>query len=193
MVQLGNTGTVMLEVELLSSLIANIYDAALDASLWPGVLRAAAEYVGGSGASLYMKNAASKTGAHFYTWGLTQESIDSYFGDYVKYDPSTVGQFVTDVEDIYSTTDILPYEDFTQTRFYREWVAPHGFVDHLASNLDKSAMTFSIFGIFNRQREGLVDDENRRCMKLIIPHIRRAVLIGNVIDLYKSEAAALSD
>ena len=41
--------------------------------------------------------------------------------------------------------------------------------------------------------EGLVNDEMRRRFEVILPHVRRALLISKVIDLPKIEAAAFAD
>ncbi|MGH8515516.1 MAG: hypothetical protein ACREV8_16560, partial [Gammaproteobacteria bacterium] len=40
---------------------------------------------------------------------------------------------------------------------------------------------------------GLVDEEMRRRFEVVVPHVRRALLIGKVIDLPKVEAAAFAD
>lgn len=53
----------MEESDVLSELIGTVYDAALDASLWPAALRNIAHFVGGSSAALYAKDATSKSGA----------------------------------------------------------------------------------------------------------------------------------
>jgi DNA-binding CsgD family transcriptional regulator len=47
--------------------------------------------------------------------------------------------------------------------------------------------------VFRYQSDGVVDDEARRRMRLIVPHIRRAVLIGRLIDLRAADAASLAD
>jgi ATP/maltotriose-dependent transcriptional regulator MalT len=39
----------------------------------------------------------------------------------------------------------------------------------------------------------MVDDQMRRCMHLIVPHVRRAVRTGKVIDLSQAEAATFAD
>jgi DNA-binding CsgD family transcriptional regulator len=66
-------------------------------------------------------------------------------------------------------------------------------VDAVNAVLDKSVTSAALFGVFRHQRDGLVDDETRRRMRLIVPHIRRAVLIGRLIDLRKADAANLAD
>ena len=88
---------------------------------------------------------------------------------------------------------LIPYEEFVQTRFYEESVQPQGLVDAAMAALDKSVTNFSFLALFRHQRDGLFDDEARRRMRLVVPHFRRAVLIGKVIDLKRAEAASLAD
>jgi DNA-binding CsgD family transcriptional regulator len=87
----------------------------------------------------------------------------------------------------------MPYQEFMETRFYKEWVHPQGMVDSVSVVLDKSVTSAALFGVFRYQSDGIVDDETRGRMRLIVPHIRRAVLIGGLIDLRTAEAARLAD
>jgi DNA-binding CsgD family transcriptional regulator len=59
--------------------------------------------------------------------------------------------------------------------------------------LDKSATSAAVLCVFRHERDGRVDDAMRRRMRLIIPHIRRAVLIGRVIRLQTAEVATFAD
>ena len=183
------------ETAVLSGLIGTIYDTALDRALWSDVLRRSAEFVGGSASSLYSKNTARKTGNKFLCWSprFDAAALPSYFEEYVRIDPSTTCQFLFDVGQIYSIGDCIPYAEFMETRVYKEWARPLGLADQLAATLDKSAMSFSLFAVFRDEEQGRADDEMRRRMRLIIPHIRRAVLIGNVLDLNTTERTAFAD
>jgi DNA-binding CsgD family transcriptional regulator len=183
----------MRETERLSSLIGDIYDAAIDPTLWPGVLTVCASFIGGSAAALFSKDAASKTGDVAYYTGIDDHYRDLYFDKYIKLDPLTVGHYFAEVEKPVAVGDILPYEEFLETRAYREWGQPQGLVDVLNVALDKTATSAAMFCVFRHRRNGLVDDEMRRRMALLVPHIRRAVLIGKVIDLRRAEAASLAD
>src|SRR5262249_59738210 len=51
----------------------------------------------------------------------------------------------------------------------------------------------AMWGVQRQEGAGPADDEMRRRMRLIIPHIRRAALIGRVIDLKTAEAATFAD
>jgi len=83
--------------------------------------------------------------------------------------------------------------EFVRTRFFREWLAPQSLMDGLFSNLEKGATSCALFTAMRHAEQGHVDDRMRRGSKLITPHIRRAMLIGKVIDLHRVEAAALAD
>lgn len=183
----------MSQAETLSSLIGDVYDAAIDASLWPEVLAQVARFVVGSAATLYSKDAVSKRGTVFYQDGVDQSYVDLYFDKYIKLDPTTTGQFFAEIGQPVSTADVIPYDEFLETRFYKEWVRPQGLVDHVTAALDKSATGMALFGVFRHERDGLVDAETRQRMRLVTPHVRRAVLIGRVIDLRSAEAATFAD
>jgi DNA-binding CsgD family transcriptional regulator len=182
----------MVDPEFLSQLIGDIYDAALDSSLWVGVLEQATQFIGGTAAGIYWKDITVQGELH-YVYNVEPASVDAYFNKYIRFDPSLTAQFFFKVGEIYNTTNVLPYSEFVETTFYKEWVKPNGWADHLAATLDKSATSFAQFGVFRNERQGLADENMRQRMGLLVPHVRRAVLIGNVIDLQKEKAGSLSD
>lgn len=179
--------------ERLSSLIGDIYDTALDHTRWPHVLRGIAGFVRGPAAMLYAKDLASRTGNTPYGWGVDPQFTRSYFETYIRFDPFTVGQFVFPLGEIRSVTDLMPHDEFRTCRFYREWVEPQGWTDIATVVLDKSTTSYAVFSVVRSLRDGVVDEEMCRRMALLVPHVRRAVVIGNVMELRKVEAASLAD
>jgi DNA-binding CsgD family transcriptional regulator len=177
----------------LSDLIGDIYDAALDQSLWLGVIERAAHFVGGVGAALFSKDAAGQLGDVYYDVGVDPHYRQLYFDKYIGHDPATTTQFFAEIGEPCATEDLMPYAEFAKTRFYREWVQPQGLVDFATAVLDKSATSVAMFGVFRHERDGVVDDETRRRMRLIVPHIRRAVLIGRMFDLKAAEVATFAE
>ena len=116
-----------------------------------------------------------------------------YFDKYIKLDPFTMTQFVVDVEEPKSFLDVLPHAELVQTRIYKEWAQPQGVVDALMCLIDRSVTSVGFMVVFRNERDGFVDDATRRRARLVIPHIRRATLIGKVVDLRKAEAASFAD
>jgi DNA-binding CsgD family transcriptional regulator len=182
------------EDEHLSSLTGDIYDAALDPALWVDVLGKIRDFIGGHAAALAWKDAVGKCGDVFYEDGAMDPYYTQiYFEKYIKLDPLTTAQFFAEIGTPVSSADIMPYDEFCETRFFKEWVRPQGLVDGMVCSLDKGPTNMALCVIFRHQRQGLTDDETRRRMRLVGPHIRRAVLIGKVIDLKKAEAATFAN
>jgi DNA-binding CsgD family transcriptional regulator len=183
----------MVQEEQLPELIGDIYDAALDSSLWSEVVGKAGRFVGGSAAAIFSKSPIDGNGDVHYESGIDPHYRRLYFEKYVKLDPATTGHYFADIGDPIAVEDLMPYHEFMETRFYKEWVRPQGIVDFVSAVLDKSVTSAALFGVFRYEGEGIVDDEVRRRMRLIVPHIRRAVLVGRVLELRSAEAATFAD
>jgi hypothetical protein len=129
---------IMDQEQQLSELIGEIYDAALDPSLWTDVVGKAAGFVGGSAAAIFSKSPTAGNGNVYYEAGTDPYYRDLYFEKYVKLDPSTCGHYFADVEQPIAVADLMPYSEFLETRFYEEWARPQGLVDFVSAVLDKS-------------------------------------------------------
>jgi PAS domain-containing protein len=184
----------MNESEELSRLIEDIYDAALDPAQWSAVLGKARAFVGGQAAVLCWKDAPNKCGCSDYQdGGLDPHYVQLYFDKYIKLDPFTTGQCFAEIGEPIAIADLVPSEDLLETRFYNEWVRPQGLIDCVVSPLDKSLTSTALVGVFRHERDGAADAETRRRMRLIVPHLRGAVLVGKVIDLKTEQAATFAD
>jgi DNA-binding CsgD family transcriptional regulator len=177
-----------------STLIGDIYDAAVDPGRWTAVLVKVREFVGGSAASIFFKDATTRdAGVYYECGGLDPHYRQLCFDTYAKLDPLTIGHVLSEIEQPIRTGDIMPYEEFYETRFYKEWVCPQGLVDFVSAVLDRSATGAAICGVFRKEEHGLVDGETLWRMRQIVPHIRRAVLIHRTIELKTAEAASFAD
>jgi hypothetical protein len=183
----------MEEAERLSALIGDIYDTVLDPSLWIGALENAAGFIGGSAASVVAKDATRRSMQLFYQFGTEPHYLQLYLEKYVKMDPSTTHQFFAEVGDIVCTEDFMAYDEFIATRFYQEWGLPQGLIDGAMGVLHKTATEVALFGVFFRERDGRINGEIRRRINLLMPHVRRAVLVGRLLDARTSEKAELAD
>src|SRR5262245_49583945 len=92
--------------EQFSSLIGEIYDAAMQPAGWPQVLAQIARFVGGSAAALYCKDAATKSGEVYYDCGGTDPQYKRlYFEKYIKIDPTTSGHCFAAIGEPVGTSD----------------------------------------------------------------------------------------
>jgi DNA-binding CsgD family transcriptional regulator len=183
----------MRESEQLSDLIADIYDTVLDRSLWPDVLKKASAFVPGQASAIFWKDAADHTGdVYFHDGAIPPQYTQLYFEKYIRLNPTTTPRYFAKAEEPAATADLVPYDEFLNTRFYREWAKPQGLVDFVSIFLEKTTAKAAMFGVFRHERHGIVDQETRSRMRLIAPHLRRAVMISKVIDLKHGEATSLA-
>ena len=178
--------------DALTRLIGHIYDAALDSTLWVGVLARIGEFVGGRAGGIVAKDKVTKAGTPHHHFGVDPHYVQVYADTHSRFDPiATLPLF--DVEQIVSVPELMPYEEFCDGRFFHEWMRPQGLVDCANSILEKSASSCSFLTILRDEASGVVDDDMRRRMALIVPHVRRAVLIGKATDRTEAQAATFVD
>jgi DNA-binding CsgD family transcriptional regulator len=186
----------MREAEELSHVIGDVYDASLDPALWPNAIESICGFVGAASASLHSQDSVSRATDALFWWGR-EASAPHYFKIYLekygKINPIFPGVIFFDLELPIAIPDVISCEEFVQTRFFREWLAPQSLMDGLFTNLEKGATGCALFTAMRHAGQGQVDEHMRRRFELITPHIRRAMLIGKVIDLHRVEAAALAD
>jgi len=180
------------ESEQLSALIGDIYDASLDPDLWPTALEKICSFIPGSMANIFSQD-INKNANRYFTWGHDPYYISLYLEKYTGMNPIFPTALFFAAGEVYGMADILSHAEMRKTRYYKEWLEPQGYVDFVGCNLEKTATSVAPIAVVRHQRDGIVDDEARRRMRLVAPHVRRAVLIGKVIDLSKVEVAALAD
>jgi DNA-binding CsgD family transcriptional regulator len=181
------------EAEATSLLIGDIYDASLDATLWPRAFDGIREFLGDCTATLISQDAVTKDVDVHFMLGHDQPYVDLYFERYFKINPIFPTVMFLDIEQTQRVSDVLPLQEFCRTRFAREWIVPQGICDSVFSTLEKTARGCTVFMAMRRMGDGFFDDERRRRFGLILPHVRRALLIGKVIEVHKVKAAALAD
>lgn len=181
------------ETVQLLDLVGLIYDAVLKPDLWNAVLEKAAGFVGGMGASIFRQDAIRKVGNAYYTWGMDPDYEKLYFRKYIHINPLLSAMLTVEVGRVSSNSEQLVSEEFFQTRFYREWAKPQGLIDNVFCILERSATSAAGFVVFRNESDGLADAKSYELLEAIVPHLRRAVLIGNVIEHKSAEANSFSD
>jgi DNA-binding CsgD family transcriptional regulator/PAS domain-containing protein len=178
--------------EQLTALIGDIYDAALDPAQRIAVLEKIAGFTRGHSGGLLSRHSFSKSENLYCYIGANPESLQAYSESFPELD-STADPLSVGVEQVVSTADLVPYEQFRRGRFYREWARPHGWVDVASAVIEKSATSCTFLSVVRHESSGLVDDDMRRRMALVVPHVRRALLIGKTINLKEAETVCFSD
>jgi DNA-binding CsgD family transcriptional regulator len=175
------------------SLIGRVYDAALDPSIWPQVLEELSAYVGGAASALVSHDVPRRKGRFYFSWGDDPHYTRLYFEKYVKLNPILMSTMLLRVGEVRSSSDMLPHEEFLTTRFYNEWAKPAGYGDITVGIIEKSATVITMVATSHQDHLSPAGPAARQRMELLVPHVRRAVAIGNVIEMHKIDAEVLGD
>jgi DNA-binding CsgD family transcriptional regulator len=176
------------EAQILSDLIGRIYDVALDANLWPSVLGDIAGFVRGPAAGLVWQDTVSQDGGFYFSWGADPYYMRLHWEKYLKLQPFAVQWSMVPIGKVVSNADLMPLEEFHASRYYKEWAAPQGYLDATSVVLEKWGSSFAHLTVIRHIDDGQVDDEARRRLALVAPHVRRAATIGKIINLQQVSA-----
>jgi DNA-binding CsgD family transcriptional regulator len=174
-------------------LTGDIYDAALDPGLWTEVLHQLSDFVGGPASTLISHDVAARTPRFHFIWGDNPEYSRTYEETYGRLNPTIPGLLMVKVGEVWSMDRLMPWDEFNQTRFYKEWVKPQNYGDIVGSLVERSGTVFTMVATSLDEAGSPASDAAKRRMELIVPHVRRAVAIGNVIDMSRIEADTLGD
>jgi DNA-binding CsgD family transcriptional regulator len=177
----------------LTNVVADIYDAAIDPTLWQRALAGICAFVGGASAVLYWHDSATQQAQALHLFNDDPHYTKLYFEKYLPMNPVFPAATFMEVGLVHSSGDIIPQAELEQTRFYKEWIAPQGIVDSLAVNLEKGVMRSSMINIRHDATCGPADEESRRRLALLVPHLQRAVAIGKLFDQDKATKVALTE
>jgi DNA-binding CsgD family transcriptional regulator len=179
--------------ENLLALIGAIYDCTLNPEAWNAVLPRIGTFVGGSAGGLFVHDSSRTNLDIVYQFATGADYRRLYVEKYMPLDPMAGTYFVLDVGEVFSTSTVMPHAEFLQSRFYNEWIRPQGWIDNICVYLDKTPDGHAAIALFRNEREGLADESSRERMRLLVPHLRRAVLIGKLIEFKTAEAATFAD
>ena len=159
--------------ETLLSLVADIYDAALDDSRWSTTLGGIVDLAGGQSGGLVRIGAAGEA-VISHAVGVDPAYIRSYIETYEPFDPSR-GVLHAPVGQIQPIGDWIDVDEFRTTLFYNEWTRPQGLEDAANILLDKSAAGISRLSIM--KAGGPVDRRMYQVISHLTPHLQRAMLV----------------
>src|ERR671918_619823 len=79
--------------------------------------------------------------------------------------------------------------DIDASPYFQETLKPQGIVDVAQYFLVRTPAHFSGFAVGRHQRQGIFTERELTLGDLLLPHLRRAVTISNVLDVHRIEHA----
>jgi DNA-binding CsgD family transcriptional regulator len=178
-----------LEPDVLSSVISEIYDCALNPDRWPLALTRVAEHANAAYATISMAypGQINPVMAHHSAWD--PEMLRILNEDFGLDLPGLKDVVFGELDMPMSTLTQMAEAEFQKTRFYTDWVAPQGLRDGCIAKFVETAERIGLVAFITRANRDIITADERRFLQLLSPHLRRAALIG---DLLKQSLATVT-
>jgi DNA-binding CsgD family transcriptional regulator/PAS domain-containing protein len=178
-----------------SHLMGAIYDCVIEPDRWPLSMEKICAELGCIMSSILLVDLEHSKHRFFKHWNL-----DPYWR--VKNE-----EYYTDMTELYrnappAPTHVLdeplvlsrdiPESILSSTRFYQEWVKPQGICDSPQASVLRNAAQIGVFSAIRHESRGIATDREISLLRLLAPHIRRAVTISDLMDLKTLEGQALA-
>lgn len=162
------------ELEQFSSLVASIYEAALDDSRWDAALEGLVKTFGGGGCALL--TARPDTGPiMFHMLDNSAEMVPSYGAYYHRIDPAAAAIERAPAGTVLTTDQVLPREVRPRDEFYVDWCIPNDIDDAIFARFSDTADQPCWLVVSGRRRaRSITDDRRTRLMRLLVPHLQHA-------------------
>jgi DNA-binding CsgD family transcriptional regulator/PAS domain-containing protein len=185
----------MISTEKLSALIGAIYDCAVAPDRWEATLQSIRTELCLATAVLAVNPLPAGDPTIFATsgiapewlgrmWGYGEETLELWGG------PARISQFPLDEPMVQShATDRATWKD---NRWITEWGYPQGLWDAVGFAFARDAKMIGNLTFGRHRTAGEVGDAELTALRLIAPHVRRAVGISHLLDLKTMEAVTFA-
>ncbi|MBN8829510.1 MAG: helix-turn-helix transcriptional regulator [Sphingomonadales bacterium] len=173
----------MLSEEILdprvSGLIAHLYDAAVDDSLWAGTATRIAETLGSTSTVLKLHGDNARVNLLECTDNLmVPERDQAWADDWHRKDLWVERSVAYGMQRIITDEDLVTREEQARSGFYQEWLR-HLDIHHMIGAVFPAADgAIGVLGIHRPQGAGAYTRHERRQAALVLPHLERALRLG---------------
>ncbi len=179
----------------LSDLIGRIYDCAVEPDRWPDTIAEICRAIKCMSGVILLVDLEHSRHKIAHTWGLSSEWTKRYF-DYSNdltgyYARAFSRQSHLDGEPLIVSHLIDRLGPHGQ-RVYAELTQPQGISDMMQTVVLREARRIALFVANRHESAGALMDDEVAITRLLVPHIRRAVTIGDILDAKKIEAQTLA-
>ncbi|ESZ19357.1 helix-turn-helix transcriptional regulator [Mesorhizobium sp. L2C084A000] len=172
-----------LSSEVLSSIIGDIYDCVLNPEGWAGVMIRITEAVDAAYTTVALASTAGNHGrfAAQSPWDPVQMRVlqEDYDFDAI---PGLKAAVVGDIDTPVATLSHMSEAELQQTPFFQNWAKPQGLREACITKFVHTPDRIGLMGCTTRADRGIISAEEQRFLALLSPHLRRASLIGDLLD-----------
>jgi DNA-binding CsgD family transcriptional regulator/PAS domain-containing protein len=173
----------VIDNEILSSIIGDIYDCVLNPDGWPGVLTRITQAMDAAYTTIALAGSSDNHGrfAAQSPWDperMRQLQHEYSFDDIPGLKDVVVGNIDTPI----STLSLMTESELRQTPFFKNWAGPQGLREGCMVKFVHTPDRIGLLGCTTHVERDIINAEEQRFLTLLSPHLRRASLIGDLLD-----------
>ena len=167
------------EASGVSGLIAHLYDAALDEALWAGTATRIAETFGSTSTVLKLHGEGARVNLLECTGNLiVSEREQAWADDWHRRDLWVERSLSHGLSQIITDEDLVTREEQARSGFYQEWLRRLDIHHMLGAVFPAAEGAVGVLGIHRPREAGAYDAPERRRAALLLPHLQRALRLG---------------
>jgi DNA-binding CsgD family transcriptional regulator len=183
-----------MRLETLTDIIGSVYDCVLAPQEWSRALALISSFGESAASSVVVRDRKSTSGSCVFEHGADQSFLRLYFEKLAASRPPDLRQAVLDqLGDVATMTMLAGEREPLNSDFYIKWVKPLGFRDVIGVLVLKSGKRIAWFSVVRSDIQARFDERDVRELGLLSPHICRALLISDTLELQTIAAARLEE
>ena len=171
--------------QALSDLIGSIYDCALDPSRWERTLADLRDALDCHQLTLTLSDLRHDRLLLHKAVGVEPYQMEQFSKHVPEIDATLDGALKSghSLDEPYVISRHISPTYFETSPHFHQWAKPLGMVDFMVFFLKSTPMHLSCFSGGRHEREGIITEREIELGKLLLPHLRRAVTISEVLDV----------
>jgi DNA-binding CsgD family transcriptional regulator len=180
-------------LEAFSKVVEAIYDCAFDPTRWQDTLVLIAELCRSQTCILTIHDLANERYELAYKvgHGYTDEFHRLHEEKYKIMNPLWPLVPMMPIGAVRTQAMLIPDSELYETRFYREWIKPQGFLDNIAFKVLQTDQRIGAWAAHRIEGQPRYGDADVRLVSLLSPHICRAITISDALNLKTIASEAL--
>jgi hypothetical protein len=177
-----------------SDLIGSIYDCALDPSRWDWTLAEVRDALDCHGIFLSLSDLRYDRLLLHKAVGINPYELERLL-KYVPEMHAVIREALASwpsLDEPYVVSRHFSPAYIEASRFFQEWERPTGTVDSMRLFLMHTPIHHAGIGVGRNERQGIITDREIELGKLLLPHLRRAVTISNLLDIRTIEGTRMA-
>ena len=171
------------DIEEFSGVVSTIYDCAVDPQVWPVAIEQIGRLIGGFQGLILVQDLTGNKMRYYTHWNVDPQIMQTYQEKFHADNPLRDQVFQFEAGEPYNIMMHMDQERWLETRMYREFYKPNGWLDSIGVTVLKTPSRLASFALTCDEERGFTGPREIEIMRLLAPHMRKAVSIADLIEM----------